>query len=75
MSPTTIVLLSSLLTYGVPLALAVYQIWSLRRPSTGNDGPPPPAPDKPHSPKPLPDCLLPKPVRAPSPRVRVLENA
>lgn len=72
MSPSTYVILSGLVTYGAPLALAVYEVWSLSRPRPRNDGPPPPPPETPRAPKPLPDCLLPKPVTV---RVRVLEDA
>ena len=84
MTPTTHVLLSGALTFGVPLVLAVGQLIALRR--RPGDGwkrdpriPPPPPP------KPLPDCLIPRlPLlglrRPPETRpdfnpVRVLEDA
>lgn len=75
LSPAAIVTLSSLLTFGAPLALAVYEILSLRRSPRGGDDEPPP-PEVPRVPKPLPDCLLPKPARVQSQvRGRVLEDA
>lgn len=74
MSPTTFVILSGLVTYGTPLALAVHEIWSLRRPTPRGDGPPPPPPEVPWTPKPLPECLRPQPspIRV---RRRELEDA
>ena len=89
MESSTQVILSGVLTFGVPLAFACRELLAARRPprgSWGGDGPPPPAPVPPppdFSPeafkpmKPLPDCLIPKPMalpRADSPqRTRVLE--
>lgn len=72
MSPSTFVLLSGALTFGVPLALALRELRELRRPPGGGWTPPrqpdpQPAPPKP---RPLPDCLIPKPSRT-----RVLEDA
>ena len=67
MTSETFVLLSGTLTFGAPLVLAVFAL--RRRPQ--DDGwdrrtvePPPP-------PKPLPDCLIPRPIT----RVRELEDA
>lgn len=56
MNPATIVLLSSILTYGAPIAFAVWQIWSLRTRPPGRDDEPP----RSNAPKPLPDCLQPR---------------
>ena len=84
MEASTQIILSGLLTFGVPLAFAVRELIVVRRPrpgSWGGDGPPPPAPVTPPpdtSPewiavrKPLPDCLIPKPMDVGRP-VRVLE--
>jgi len=57
MSPSTFVILSGVLTFGVPLLLAVRELFYLR-PSGGWTPDPPPPPE----PKPLPDCLIPKPM-------------
>jgi hypothetical protein len=72
MAPATIVMLSSVLTYGAPIAFAVYEIWSIRREPPPRDDRRPPA--APRAPKPLPDCLLPKPVPVRE-RRRELEDA
>lgn len=57
MNSTTFVILSSILSFGAPLAFAVYEIVTLRRGGRGGDDdrrrPPTPQP------KPLPDCLQP----------------
>lgn len=57
MTPTTIAILSSALSFGAPLAFAVYEIVTTRRGGPGGDDRrrPPVAPQ----PNPLPDCLLP----------------
>ncbi len=58
MTPSTVAILSSALSFGAPLALAVYEIVTMRRGPRGGDDdrrPPVIAPQ----PKPLPDCLLP----------------
>jgi len=72
-------LLSGLLTFGVPLAVAVRELIVLRRPDRGawpGDEPKPQAPQPlpPSAPKRLPECLIPNlpPVTA---RGRVLEDA
>lgn len=78
MSPSTFVLLSGVLTFGVPLALALRELRELRRPPRGNWNPPAPDPQPaPPRPRPLPDCLIPKPVPQPawSPGPRILEDA
>ena len=70
MSSDTFMLLSGTLTFGAPLVLAIHELIALRRrpQDDGWDGrriePPPP-------PKPLPDCLIPRPLV----RVRELEDA
>jgi hypothetical protein len=87
MDSETFILLSSALSFGAPMALAVRELLVLRR-DRGRDGgggswrrdpapdkPPPPAP-APAGNKPLPDCLVPKPVPRPAARPRrVLEDA
>jgi hypothetical protein len=83
MDTETFMLLNGVLTFGAPLALAVRELVLLRRPGDGGSlkgGPqpdlPPPPPPAPAGNKPLPDCLIPKPL-APLPRnwPRVLEDA
>ena len=74
MSPETFVLLSGMLTFGVPLAWAVWELLQLRR-LRDEDGGRGRGPDRPPSPpgtKPLPDCLIPRPAPA---RPRILEDA
>ncbi|MBC7800771.1 MAG: hypothetical protein H7Z10_09115 [Gemmatimonadaceae bacterium] len=85
MEPSTQVILSGLLTFGVPLAFAIRELIVTRRipPSQwGGDGPPPPAPVPPPPDKtpdwvapnkPLPECLIPKPMTPSPQRVRVPE--
>ncbi len=78
MNGTAFVLLSGTLTFGVPLLLAVRELYVLKRRGRGGwdgDGPSPrPAPRPPSlGHKPLPDCLIPR--LPPSPvRVRELEE-
>lgn len=64
MTPGTHVFLSGLLTFGVPLALAVYELIALRRsgdgpghPDAPRDPEPPPPGREGHS-RPLPACLV-----------------
>lgn len=58
MTPTTVAILSSVLSFGAPLALAVYEIVTTRRsPPDGDDDRRRPVITP--QPKPLPDCLLP----------------
>jgi hypothetical protein len=72
MSPATFVVLSGTLTFGAPLALAIRELFVLRNPRRGGGwAGPRPDPVKPDAPKPLPDCLIPKPIS----RVRELEDA
>lgn len=52
------------LSLGLPLVLALGELFMLRRPPGGGGPPPPPEPT---APKPLPDCLI--------PRLRVREDA
>ena len=77
MTGETFVTLSALLTFGVPLALAVVELRRIGPVTRRGDDPPPPRAIPP-APKPLPDCLMPRPAvrQAPS-RVhaRVLEDA
>jgi hypothetical protein len=76
MQAATQVFLSGALTFGVPLAWAVHELFVLRRSSGGfggRDEPPPPEPPKlkPDRPKQLPECLIPKlPPAAVRSRVR-----
>jgi hypothetical protein len=66
MSPGVQIILSGTLTFGVPLALAIRDLWTLRRPSGGGGWrPEPPAPPAPKPTnntdpvrKPLPACLI-----------------
>lgn len=55
MHSATFVLLSGILSFGAPLAFAVYEIIALRRGGRGGDDDRRP----PREPKPLPDCLQP----------------
>ena len=84
MDSETFTMLSSALSFGAPLALAVRELLVLRRDDGkrgGGSWRPEPAPDKPPPPapagnKPLPDCLVPKlPPPRPAARPRVLEDA
>lgn len=71
MTSSTFVLLSGALSFGAPLALAVYEIVTMRRgPRGGDDRDPPRAP----GPKPLPDCLQPRNLLQPH-RIRELQDA
>lgn len=79
MEGTTFVVLSGTLTFGVPLALALRELFELKRRGNGGwegDGPMPPKP--PPAPitgeKPLPDCLIPRLPPRPV-RIRELEEA
>jgi hypothetical protein len=71
MNASTWVLCSSALTFGAPLLAAEWELWRLGptqwRPPPTEDvpGEPDPLPDAGVSPrvhKPLPDCLIPRPV-------------
>ena len=84
MTSETFVLLSGALTFGVPLYLAMRELKITgsggggRGPGTPDPEPIPPAPDRPALvvQKPLPDCLIPKPlVHVPAPAERELELA
>jgi hypothetical protein len=75
MDGTAFVVLSGALTFGVPLALALRELFELKRRDGGSwdgDGPPPSKPKPPpsHGQKPLPDCLIP---RLPPRRVSIRE--
>lgn len=72
MTGSTFAVLSGVLSFGAPLALAVYEIVTLRRGRRGGDDDrEPPRPDRP---KPLPDCLQPHVLLA-RPRMRAFEDA
>lgn len=79
MEGTTFVLLSGVVTIGVPMALAVRELLEMRRRdgrSWDGDGsspvpPPPPQPGSGY--RPLPDCLIPRRTLAPV-RGRELEE-
>ncbi len=81
MRPGTFILLSGLLTFGVPLVFGMRELVVLRRPPApgGGSGGTTPEPEAPR-PK-LPDCLIPRrddlpPVEEPAPaRARELEPA
>ena len=78
MDGTAFVVLSGVLTFGVPLALAVRELIEMKRRDDGGwegDGPLPYKPPPPPRPgqKPLPDCLIPKLPARPV-RVRDLEK-
>ncbi len=63
MTSATFVILSGMVTFGLPIIFALYELRRLQPPPCGgSDGPPPPPCQSPILPKPLPDCLLPKPL-------------
>jgi hypothetical protein len=72
----TFMMLNFLLVKGPILAIALYQLWSLRYypkpPEREERTAPPPAPtggdSRPLPSKPLPDCLIPRPMAAPARR-------
>ncbi len=72
MTSATFVLLSGALSFGAPLAFAVYEIVATRRGRRGGDDDrdPPKVPQ----PKPLPDCLQPKVLLSPR-KIRELQDA
>ena len=74
MAPGTQVVLSGLLTFGVPLVLALRELRELRRRPRGGWEPPAHEP-VPVPPRPLPDCLIPKPLPHAIRRIRELEDA
>jgi hypothetical protein len=78
MTATTQILCSFALTFGVPIAVAGWELWHLGptswRPPPGDDIPPEPAPlpdpgASPRIQKPLPDCLIPKKVPSRQPEL------
>lgn len=78
MNGTAFVVLSGALTFGVPLVLAMRELFELKRRDGGGwegDGPAPPKPPQPPSmgQKPLPDCLIPR-LPARTIRMRELEE-
>ena len=72
-------MLSCALSFGAPLAFAARELLLLRRGSDGDSWRREKAPDTPPPPpagnKPLPDCLIPKPLPIAVARRRVLEDA
>lgn len=82
MDSATFIALSIATSHGIPLALALRELALLRRMRRGGGGPgggsapvrPRPSP-VPGGTKPLPDCLVPRPLAAPPARARVLEDA
>ncbi len=83
MSPEVQVVLSSALTFGVPLAFAARELAALRRRPRNSGGPddrggntPPPTRPRDLSPehKPLPACLIPVRIATPPTRERILER-
>jgi hypothetical protein len=87
MEPEMHVVLSCALSFGVPLVIAIRELMVLRRDGRAGGGlgrrddpqPKPPTP-KPRpqgqdlaARKPLPDCLVPKPIRRAAPAARELE--
>jgi hypothetical protein len=84
MDSETFIMLSSALSFGAPLALAVRELLVLRRDDNKRGGgswkrdpaPPRPPPPAPAGNKPLPECLVPKlPARPAARPRRVLEDA
>ncbi|GAA0604690.1 hypothetical protein GCM10009416_47920 [Craurococcus roseus] len=83
MSPETFVLLSGALTFGAPLLLAARELWALRRDDGRRGGgllerdraPDVPPPSPAGGVRPLPDCLIPKPLPASAMRTREVEHA
>ena len=78
MNGTAFVMLSATLTFGIPLLLALRELYELKRRDKGGwdgDGSapivPPPPPSFGH--KPLPDCLIPRLPPNPA-RMRELEE-
>ena len=81
MSPAFHATALGLISFGVPVAVAIYDLFTLRRgPDWLPDPPPDPAPVSPPpwggATRPLPDCLIPKlpPARTPA-SVRELVDA
>ena len=82
MSSEMLIFSSCVLTFGVPLVLAAWELVALRRDARGGgswnrdrarDTSPTPGPDA--GVRPLPDCLIPKPLPTPPVRARELEHA
>jgi hypothetical protein len=71
MAPTTQILCSGALTFGAPLLLALRELVVLRR-ARDDDGWERTPDPTPVAPKPLPDCLIPKPMPQREQRVREL---
>ncbi len=75
MTSLTFILLSGGLSFGVPMALAVRELLGPSEKPWRRDEPPSTKHVVPVPPKPLPDCLLPVPMRVRACPVRVLEDA
>ena len=84
MSSEMFVLLSGALTFGAPLLLAARELWTLRRDDGRGGGGlrerdraprVPPAPSPAGGVRPLPDCLIPRPLPASALRQREVEHA
>lgn len=83
MDSETFIMLSGALSFGAPLALAVRELWVLRRDDgkrgggswKGDPVPNPRPPPAPAGNTPLPDCLIPKLRPRPVARARALEDA
>jgi hypothetical protein len=78
MSPALYVTCSFALNCGIPMALAVRELWTLgpspKRGRPDGDVVPPRLPDLPEAGhKPLPDCLIPRPMDPETLRERELE--
>ena len=69
MAPETHVILSCFLSMGLPVLWGLRELWLLRR--AGGEGGQRRVPAPELAPKPLPDCLIPRPMARP----RVLEDA
>lgn len=76
MAPSTQILLSGTLTFGVPVVLAIRELLATGRGRGGDwrerrETPRPPGPVSPA--RPLPDCLIPRRLDPSDPRLRVRE--
>jgi hypothetical protein len=74
MSPVVFVTLSGALTFGAPLIICLRELLVLRRDERGGSWPgdrtlpvPPPLPGGSGTPRPLPDCLIPRPMQQSQP--------
>jgi hypothetical protein len=73
MSPLVFVSLSGALTFGAPLVICLRELLVLRREDKGGSWPGNQITPQLPAPRPLPDCLIPRPSHRPQPeRVREL---